>query len=247
MKSRWLLFVICLGVALLMGPSSSTGSWAQAQEHPSNTTQKSPDNDSAGAELAHHQKEAEGEEEEHQDLKHSALVKKLARATGITDHQAHMLALGINFAIVVFVVYWFTRKSVPAAMRNRTEAVQRALEEARAASEDAGRRLSGIEARLQKLDSEVAEMQVSAEKESQEEEARIKAAAEDDMRKIVQAAEQEIAAAAKLARRELMAHTADLAVALARKQIQVDAATDQALVRDFAGKLSSGDAGKGVA
>ena len=36
----------------------------------------------------------------------------------------------------------------------------------------------------------------------------------------------------------------DLAVALARKQIQVDSATDQALVRNFAGKLSSGSGRK---
>jgi hypothetical protein len=33
-------------------------------------------------------------------------------------------------------------------------------------------------------------------------------------------------------------------VALARKQIQVDSATDHALVRNFAGKLSSGSGGK---
>jgi len=60
-------------------------------------------------------------------------------------------------------------------------------------------------------------------------------------------AEQEIAAAAKTARRQLTAYAADLAVGLARKQIHVDASTDQALVRNFAGQLgvSSDDSGKG--
>ena len=53
-------------------------------------------------------------------------------------------------------------------------------------------------------------------------------------------AEQEIAAAAKAARRQLTAHAADLAVGLAQKQIHVDAATDQALVRNFAGAVGSG-------
>ena len=57
---------------------------------------------------------------------------------------------------------------------------------------------------------------------------------------MIESAEQEIAAAAKQARREITAHTADLAVALARKQISVDANTDQALVRAFATRLSSG-------
>jgi F-type H+-transporting ATPase subunit b len=82
-------------------------------------------------------------------------------------------------------------------------------------------------------------MQGSAEKEAQGEEVRIQKAAEDEIRKVVQAAEQEIAAAAKQARRELSTHTADLAIALARKQINVDSNTDQVLVRDFAAKLAS--------
>ncbi len=78
------------------------------------------------------------------------------------------------------------------------------------------------------------------------EEERIKAAAAEDARKIVASAEQEIAAVAKAARRELTAYAADLAVTLARKQIQVDAATDQALVRSFAQQIAaSGDAPKG--
>jgi F0F1-type ATP synthase membrane subunit b/b' len=45
----------------------------------------------------------------------------------------------------------------------------------------------------------------------------------------------------KAARRQLTAHAADLAVGLARKQIHVDAATDQALVRSFAGQLGAND------
>jgi F-type H+-transporting ATPase subunit b len=82
-------------------------------------------------------------------------------------------------------------------------------------------------------------MQATAETEATAEEVRIHKAAEEDMRKVVLAAEQEIAAAAKQARRELTTHTADLAIALARKQINVDSNTDQVLVRTFASKLAS--------
>jgi len=61
----------------------------------------------------------------------------------------------------------------------------------------------------------------------------------------VASAEQEIAAAAKAARRQLTAYAADLAVGLARKQIHVDPATDQALVRYFSGQLGpTEDSGK---
>jgi len=45
--------------------------------------------------------------------------------------------------------------------------------------------------------------------------------------------------AAKAARRELKAYAADLAVSLATKQIHVDPATDQALLRNFAQQLSA--------
>jgi F0F1-type ATP synthase membrane subunit b/b' len=82
-------------------------------------------------------------------------------------------------------------------------------------------------------------MQATAETEANAEEARIQKAAEEDMRKVVLAAEQEIATAAKQARRELSTHTANLAIALARKQINVDSNTDQVLVRVFASKLAS--------
>jgi F-type H+-transporting ATPase subunit b len=93
-------------------------------------------------------------------------------------------------------------------------------------------------------------MRDAAEKEAAAEEVRIQAAAEEDRRKIVESAQQEIAAAAKAARRELTAYAADLAVGLAQKQIHVDDATDQALVRNFASQLgtpgnSSDTQGKG--
>src|SRR5439155_711564 len=93
--------------------------------------------------------------------------------------------------------------------------------------------LSNIEARLSKLDVEIGEMRWAAEQEAANEEMRIKAAAEEDARKIVESAEQEIMAAAKLARRELKAYAADLAVSLAKKQIRVDPSTDQGLMRNF--------------
>ena len=237
---RVTLLLACM--ALL--PSLPVRAFGNAQEHSSEPAQASPDDKTVGAELAKETREAAGEEEENGNLKHSASIRYLAKKTGMTVHQAHLVTVGLNFLIIAFLIYWYGRKFVPAAMRNRTESIQRALEEARAASQDANRRLAAIETRLSKLDTEVKQMQASAEREAEGEEARIKKAAEEDIRKVVQAAEQEIASAAKQARRELMQHTADLAVALARKQIQVDSATDQALVRNFAGKLSSGSGGK---
>ena len=66
------------------------------------------------------------------------------------------------------------------------------------------------------------------------------AAAAEEARRISESASQEIAAATKAARRELTAYAADLAVSLASKQIHVDTATDQALVRRFAQQITNG-------
>jgi hypothetical protein len=59
-------------------------------------------------------------------------------------------------------------------------------------------------------------MKAAGETDLAAEESRIKAAAEEDGRKIVESAEQEIAAAAKAARRDLTAYAADLAICYAR-------------------------------
>jgi F-type H+-transporting ATPase subunit b len=193
---------------------------------------------SIGGELAKETREAEGEEEEHADLKHSTMVQKLAKLTGLSVHGAHLLALILNFAVIVIVLVWAVRKTAPGIMRARNESIQKALEEARRASADAGKRLADIENRLRQMDVEIGRMQSSAEKDAEGEEQRIRKAAEEDLRKVVQSAEQEIAAAAKQIRRELSVHTADLALMLARKQINVDVNTDQVLVRNFAARLA---------
>ena len=158
---------------------------------------------------------------------------RIERASGTSGARA------LNFAIIVVVVFWAARKFVPGMLRNRSAAIQQALEEARAASQEANRRLADIENRLRQLDVEIGQMQATAEKEANAEELRIEKAAAEDIRKVVAAAEQEIAAAAKQARRELTSHTAGLAIALARKQIDIHPNTDQVLVRTFASKLTS--------
>ena len=188
------------------------------------------------SELAKESREAAGEDEQAQ-FKQSASVQWVAKVTGLSLDRAYWLCVLLNFALIAGTIFYFSRKNLPSLFRNRTATIQKAMQEARQASEEANKRLAEIENRLSRLDAEIARMTANAEKEAAAEEARIKAAAEEDARKIVESAEQEIAAAAKLARRELTAYAANLAVSLAARQIKVDTATDQALVRDFANEL----------
>jgi F-type H+-transporting ATPase subunit b len=168
-------------------------------------------------------------------FKHSSSVQLLARITGLSLEGAYWLAVILNFVIIAGLIVWASKKNLPAMFRNRTASIQKSLEEARKASEDANRRLSDVESRLSRLGDEINQMRATSEKE---------AAADEDARRIIESAGQEITAATRAARRELTAHAADLAVTLASKQIHVDTATDQALVRRFAQQISNGTTGK---
>ena len=142
-------------------------------------------------------------EDEQAQFKHSWLVSWWRSKLGLSLDHAYWLCVLLNFAVIARRDCLFRKKNLPGMFRDRTASIQRAMQEARQASEEANRRLAEIEARLSRLDAEIGGMREAAEKEAAAEEVRIKAAAAGDARKIVESAEQEIAAAAKSARREL--------------------------------------------
>ena len=230
-------------LALLMMGCVSVFVCAQGQPPAPNEDQNNGDvqRSSPGRQLAHESREAAGEEkDEMAEFKQSASVRLISKWTHLDLRQSYWLSMVLNFVVIAGAIIWAGKKFLPGIFRDRTAAIQKAMQEAQKASAEARQKLAEIEARLQKLDVEIGMMRDAAEKEAAAEEARIKAATEEDAHKIVAAAEQEIAAAAKAARRELTAYAADLAVGLAQKQIRVDAGTDQALVRNFTGQLGSG-------
>jgi F-type H+-transporting ATPase subunit b len=241
----WLAMVV---VAALAGaawsqPHSSPSAQAERRKseqkkpaHSEEGAAASQTQGGTGAELAEASREAAGEDET-AEFKHSATVRWLAGVTGLTPFTAYWVFVGLNFAIVIVLLTLLMKSKVPAAFRARTESIQEGIAEARKASEEAQRRLSDIESRLARLDTEIAAMAAAAETEAQKEAARIQAAAEEDKRKVVAAAEQEIVAATRLARTELRAYVSELAVTLAEKRIQVNASTDRELVRAFLDQL----------
>jgi F-type H+-transporting ATPase subunit b len=233
----------CL-LALLIAGFAAGPRFAYAQEKPKSpqSADKPVVKKSRGPaqQLAHETREAAGEEpDETAEFKQSGSVRLVARLTGMSLRQAYWFSVLLNFVVIAAVIVWAGRKYLPALFRDRTAAIQKAMQEAQKASEEARRRLADIESRLMKLDVEIGMMRDAAENEAAGEEARIQAAAKADAEKIIASAEQEIAAVTKAARRELTAYAADLAVALAQKQIRVDATTDQALVKNFAGQVGA--------
>lgn len=241
-RTRKFLLPFAVATLLLLSWSAFAGH-AVGQEpssavKPDEQSSKRSHGHSLSQELVKESREAAGEDDASQ-FKHSSSVQWVAEVTGLDLEHAYLLCVLLNFAVIAAAIFWFSKKYLPGLFRNRTASIQRAMEEARKASEDANRRLADIDARLSKLDAEIGGMRATAAKEAAAEEQRIKTAAAEDARKIVESSEQEIAMAAKAARRELKAYAADLAVSLAKKQIHVDPATDQALLRSFAQQLSA--------
>lgn len=238
-----LLAVLLAGAAAAQENGSQTAPTQQngASQQKAVTGPKGENSGSSfGRELAEASREAAGEKEENAQFKFSPSVRWMGKELGIGEHGAYWLAFILNFAVLAVVIYLLSRSRIPSMFRSRTATIRRAMEEAGKASAEANRRLEEIEARLARLDQEIAAMHQQAEKEAASEEENLRLAAAQDARRVVEAAEQEIAAAASLARRELKAYAAELSVAMAEKRIHVDKDTDAALVRDFAEQLGDG-------
>lgn len=246
-KTTWRAFPVAALFAILAFCIAAPAQQPQSAPPQKQELKAAPHQRGPAQELAHESREAAGEDkDEAAEFKQSPSVAFISRITGLSLGNAYLFSVILNFVIIAGVIFWASRKYLPGMFRDRTASIQKAMQEAQKASEEARRRLAEIETRLMKLDGEIGIMRNQAEKEAADEESRIQAAAEQDARKIIETAQQEIASAAKTARRDLTAFAADLAVGLAKKQIRVDAATDQTLVRNFAGELGNeGAAGAG--
>ncbi|HEX2917652.1 MAG TPA: ATPase, partial [Edaphobacter sp.] len=106
-------------------------------------------------------------------------------------------------------------------------------------SAEASSRLGSVEARLSKLDEQIATMRAQAEKDAQLEEQRLKASVEEEKQKILEAADLEISAATAQARRQIQQYAADLAIDQAAKKLVVSQETDRLLVQEFARRLGA--------
>jgi len=184
------------------------------------------------------------EEDETEAFRHSDSVKKIGSWFGLNADQAATAFTVLNFVILAVLVGWFLLKTLPKTFRRRTSFIQKELVEARTATEDANARLSSVEARLGKLDEQIAAMRAQADKDLAADEQRIKTTVEDEKKRILEAAEQEISAATAQAQRQLKQYAADLAIDHAARKLVISAETDKLLVQDFARRLAGEKEGR---
>jgi len=221
-----------LFVALLFAPASrviaqDAGSDAQASSIRDESTPE-----------AHSSAKNKEEKDENEAYRKSPAVRALGAKLGLNPDQSATAFEVFNFVILAVLLGWFLAKALPKTFRKRSTAIQKHLVDARTATEEAKARLGSVEARLSKLDGQIAEMRAQAEKDSALDEQRIKASVEDEKQKILAAAEQEIAAATVHAHRQLQQYAAELAIEQAGRKLVINAETDRLLVQDFAQRLS---------
>jgi F-type H+-transporting ATPase subunit b len=194
---------------------------------------------------AHSPEKNKQEEDANDAYRKSATVRTLGAKIGLNPDQAATTFTVLNFVVLIVLVGWFLLKTLPKTFRNRNTAIQKHLVEARTATEEANVRLTSVEARLSKLDEQIAALRTQSEKDAANDEQRIKASVEEEKQRILAAAEQEIAAASSNAQRQLQQYAANLAIEQAARKLVVTAETDRLLVQDFARRLTGNDAKEG--
>jgi F-type H+-transporting ATPase subunit b len=120
-----------------------------------------------------------------------------------------------NLLLFVGVFIYILRRPVSQAMSARREGIRRDLMRAQEERNAAMAKLEEVEARLAKLDAEVASVRAQSEREAAEERERIRKSTEEETRKLREQAQREIESAGKAARQELREFAAEQSVRLA--------------------------------
>jgi F-type H+-transporting ATPase subunit b len=128
----------------------------------------------------------------------------------------------LNLTIFVLLLFYFLRRPLGEAFRARREGIRRDLMRAQEERNAALAKLEEVEARLARLDAEVASVREQSKREAEAERERIKRATEEEARKLREQAQREIESAGKAARQELRRYAADQSVQLAEQMIRRD-------------------------
>ena len=143
------------------------------------------------------------------------LAAEQAEATGLWKNPTLWRVINL-LVFVIFLTYILRSKvRIGQVFDNRAASIVKELEQAKRDKQESQDRLAELEARLGKLDQEVAEIRAEAERESAREAERVRQTAADDAEKIRQTAQREIEGAMKAAKVDLRAFVADQSVALA--------------------------------
>ncbi|HMV51051.1 MAG TPA: ATP synthase F0 subunit B [Blastocatellia bacterium] len=126
----------------------------------------------------------------------------------------------VNLVIFLGIMIYLLRKPAKEFFANRLAEVRATLQQAAKEKETASAKMAELDARLKRLDSEVAEIKAQAQREAAAERERLQAEAVRDAEKIRATAQREIEAAKQIAMSELREFAATKSVDLAEQIIR---------------------------
>lgn len=146
----------------------------------------------------------------------------------------------VNFAVLVGVLVYLLRKPMKEFLTQKREAVEKMLKDSEAARDDAARKVQEMQAKLQGMEADIAEIRKSAEREAQTEKERVLADAREEARRILENAEKEIAGRFKVAVRDLKEYVANEAATKAEGIVKQKLKDDshEALIDTYISNLS---------
>lgn len=127
----------------------------------------------------------------------------------------------INLAIFTAAMIYLLRRPISEALGARREAIKQELVQAQQQREQALEKVSEAEARLSRVDADIASLREHAREEAEAERARLADAAAREIEKLKQQAQREIETADKVARKQLRQFFAQRSVEVARQTIKV--------------------------
>ena len=139
---------------------------------------------------------------------------------GLISLDKSLIVQGINFVILLFILQRLLYRPFLAKMAERTQAIQKSLDEAHAARAQATRQQEENEARLRAAHAEAAAIRAQALKEAAEEQRRLVEAARAESQRLVESAKAQMDADVRRAREELRREVADIATAVAEKLVR---------------------------
>lgn len=147
----------------------------------------------------------------------------------------------INFILLVALLVYLYRKRGRAFFDERSESIQKSIEEGREALEKSQAKLAEAEKKLAGLQEEVRALKKQAEAEIADEQERMRHAADEEAHRIEEFAKARIEAAANAAKLELKDYVVEQALEQARAMIQqrMDEKNRERLVSFFLDDLSS--------
>jgi F-type H+-transporting ATPase subunit b len=134
-----------------------------------------------------------------------------------------------NFAILAGGLYYLLRSPLGRYLDARSQQIRSDLEHAAETRAEAASRLAEIDARLKALPRELEALKARGEAEVAAEGARIRQAAEAERVRLIEQTRREIDRQLQIARRDLTAHAADLAVGVARSRLSRELTEEQQL------------------